>query len=121
MWALVLALVIYLVTAERADLRNEKYDDAVAQLSSLVEGTESEQTPEERDNKLEEFQAYADALVADYPMPQSAIVYIDRAPQQGVERNRPVIVRTRRGREYSIFHGGRHGKYTVTKLRPAQE
>jgi hypothetical protein len=118
-WALVLAVVIYLVTAESADARNEKYDAAVEQLASLVEGPAYDQTPEERDQKLVEFQDYADALVAEYPMPQSAIVFIDRAPQQGVERNRPVVVHTRRGREYSIFHGGRHGGYTVTKLRTA--
>lgn len=65
--------------------------------------------------RLEKYKDYVTHLLREYPkLPINDITYVGRAP--GKARNPSVLVRTKRGHTYSVFHGGRHGGWYVTDL-----
>lgn len=117
MAAFVLALLIYAVTAEDTSRLLERIDSLEQQIAdSTDEPTTPAQTWDEVDASIEQYREYIDALMLDYPMPERAIVRVERPG--GGKGNRPVIVETKRGRRYSVWKGGRRGGFTVTKLPP---
>ena len=118
--ALLLTVFIYTATARDSSRLLDRIDALEQQLSDATEDPDRvRQTPEQLDEAITKYRDYINALLAEYPMPERALIDIDR-PGEG-KGNRPVLVQTEKGRRYSIWKGGRGGGFTVTRLPPATE
>lgn len=121
-WAFLLALAIYYLTAnDTKDLQ-----DQVRDLTAVVAGKMTvSQDALELAQAIEKYREWVDALLREYPsIPLEDIVAVQRADEavrepgdeRGRARNLPIIIETKRGREYSVFKGGRRGGFTVNKI-----
>ncbi|MDK1327564.1 hypothetical protein [Arthrobacter sp. zg-Y1143] len=115
-WALVLAILIYILSSVDVSAVINDADDAREALADAYEdaGGQVMSDPVLR-KKLVEFGEYVIRLQEKYRVPADDIVHIDRAPQKNQERNRAVLIHTRHGKRYSVFHGGKGGGWHVTK------
>ncbi len=114
LWALVLAIAIYVVTSRETQTTLNQIEDLTEQIAKLA----PRKPPAGQPNlikSLSDFHDYVQAFRAEFPIPQEDITNVER-PGKG-KGNRPVIIDTLAGRRYSVYRGGR-GKsgYTVTAL-----
>jgi hypothetical protein len=79
----------------------------------------TQETPEVQEDlaaKIKQYEGHVKHLLMEYPkLPREDITYVDR-PKSNNGPNPPVVVKTKRGHTYSVFHGGRNGNWYVTDL-----
>ncbi|WP_461174177.1 hypothetical protein M1D93_05615 [Arthrobacter sp. Z1-9] len=115
-WALVLAIAIYIVSAVDVSAVMNETDEAREALADAYGETDDHSMDAATlKRNLVEFGEHVRQLQEKYKVPAEDIVSIDRAPQKNQERNRPVLIHTRHGKRYSVFHGGKGGGWHVTK------
>jgi hypothetical protein len=121
-WALFVALLIYIAQTASPSVLAKDLQASKLTLRSQTLGTDADEDnaaarPDQKDlaAKIEQYGDWIKQLLREYPkLPIQDITYVDRAP--GNARNPTVIVRTKRGRTYSVFHGGRNGDWYVSDL-----
>lgn len=120
-WALVLAIAIYLATSLDRNAGVQFTRALEEQLSELLSDSGSDGfTVVNRDATSDQFADYVRALRQEYPsIPIDDIVSTER-PGSG-PGNRPVIIRTRHNRRYSVWRGAAGGKFFVSKLPSTDE
>ncbi|WP_144800892.1 hypothetical protein [Curtobacterium sp. BH-2-1-1] len=104
-WALLLALAIYLITSGDTDRLLRQSQELREQLETYSAPPQGKQTQQELNNGIYgEFKEHVKRLRAKYPMPLEAITYAGRPGPSG-RGNRPVIFETQRGHRYSVYKG----------------
>lgn len=119
-WALILAIVIYVLTAKDTDNIVREIQDLTEQIAELAPDP-APQSSGELMAAVDEYRDYIDALRGELNIPIHDLTSVTK-PGEG-KGNRPVIVETRLKKRYSVFKGGRaKSGFTVTKLdRPEVE
>lgn len=111
----ILAIVIFVAsTASKTDLAQE-LDASRVTIKGSNEEPGSKQSPQELEAKKKEFANYVRALQEKYKIPEVDIIEVKR-PGVGERGNRPVLIKTRRGHEYSVWLGGPKAAFYVTDL-----
>jgi len=104
-WALLLALAIYLITSGDTDRLVKQSDELREQLETYSKPPQTKQSTVELNSAVyNEFKDHVKRLRDKYPMPVEAITYAGRPVAAG-SGNRPVIFETQRGHRYSVYKG----------------
>jgi hypothetical protein len=119
LWALFLAMLIYMLTAKDTDRLLDELESMHGALDGIADEIGRSQTPEALTLAKARYAGYVKALLDEYPsIPEADIEVVERVEPEGAQDRRgntPVIIKTKL-RRYSVWRGGRGGGYHITKL-----
>ncbi len=112
LWALLLAVAIYMITSGDRDKIIKQVHEAYSTL------LDEKQAAEDLNRNKATYKGWIDALEGDgIRVPWDDITSVRTVGS----RNPNVLIGTRRGRNYQVYKGGRNGGYTVTHLPNSQD